>query len=143
MTPCECPGPGQCPRHNQRVTATGWRVCRAGDPRSIENYFKGPKEAVGAPDPPVRNGLGCAWLGAAMVGEDGRQATRRCGGCRGAVYLKLWRCGHPGHAADPTTTEKQCRACGDYQEAVVEVGPELPAVKTVGSNQEMNHWRGG
>ena len=62
-----------------------------------------------APRPPP-----CVHLGEPLREPDGTRATRACPTCAGLVRLKLWACGHPGHAADPTTTEPGCRACPDY-----------------------------
>lgn len=51
----------------------------------------------------------CAYLGTAILG-----AYRDCKTCGGHVRLKVFGCTYPGHAARPTTTETECRACGDY-----------------------------
>lgn len=51
----------------------------------------------------------CVHLGNAIPG-----AFRDCKTCGGNVRLKVFGCAHPGHADQPTTTETECRACGDY-----------------------------
>jgi len=43
-------------------------------------------------------------------------ATRSCSSCRGRVSLKVFLCQHLEHAAQPTTTERDCRNCPDYEE---------------------------
>lgn len=76
-----------------------------------------PPPAPGAPEPAAAaapHAGPCAFLGPPVLDPGGRQATRQCPTCRGVVRLKLSRCHHPGHAADPTTTEAGCRDCGDW-----------------------------
>jgi hypothetical protein len=79
----------------------------------------------------------CAFLGAAVVGADGKAETVECATCSGNVRLKVLGCGHPGH--DGRTTEMGCRSCSDWEgreEEVVVVG--------VGKGDPvMNYWRGG
>lgn len=147
MNDCTCTEPGYCTRHAREVTATGLRVCRGGDARSIAAYFGGggqrrrgadgaTEAVVATPATGPDRSAPCVYLGAAVEGEDGRQATRDCGTCRGTVRLKVFACLHPGHAADPTTTAKECTRCRDYAR-------ELPALETAGGDAEMNYWRGG
>lgn len=70
-----------------------------------------------APDRPRRGRLAsCVFAGEAVLGADGRQEMRDCPTCSGTIRLKLFACNHLGHATDPTTTEKACRICGDYEE---------------------------
>jgi hypothetical protein len=54
----------------------------------------------------VRRGP-CAHLGE-QTGE------RECPSCRGSVRLKVFACGHPGHAE---TTLRECADCTDYRPA--------------------------
>lgn len=126
--PCECTQPGFCPVRNQTVTRLGLRICQAGDERSQAAYFTGkPATALRTVGAGARAGIAtapatarstresaCVYLGAAMLGPDGTPLMRDCPSCRGTVRLKVKACAHPGHAGDPTTTDKACRTCRDY-----------------------------
>ncbi len=83
-----------------------------------------------------KDGGGCAYLGPSIVGTDGKQETVKCPTCRGAVYLKVFACEHPLHAKHPTTTFKDCKGCQDWS-------ADRAGVVEIGSDPEMNHWRGG
>jgi len=54
----------------------------------------------------------CAWLGAPVLGTDGKQVTRLCGPCGGKVRAKVFGCGHGSHV---DTTIKECERCADYE----------------------------
>lgn len=130
---CDCPGPGHCPRWGKVVSRTGWKVCRGGDPRSVEAYFG--VEAGTRTVNVARTPGQCAYLGPLLLDEHGRPRTKLCPSCRGTVRLKLRACDHPTHAADPTTTEKECKRCRDF-------AAERPPPR-VSDNPELDYWRGG
>lgn len=141
MTPCTCPAPGYCPARGREVSSMGFRVCRGGNEAAIERYFRGGTTAARPARrevAPTSGPINCVYLGGPVRGADGGTATKLCPTCRGNVRLKLYECHHPGHAASPVTTDKDCRACRDYSTRRIE-----PEIVMVGGDPVMNHWRGG
>lgn len=84
--PCQCEGPGHCPRRGVEVTGMGWRVCQSGDDRSIASYFAGPDlPSLGRM---MAGAIGTAAavashaLSTGRVKADGTTVARRLAACR-------------------------------------------------------------
>jgi hypothetical protein len=111
--PCSCSGPGYCASRGREVSKIGYRICRRGDARSVEAYFRERRDEMTTASKGSAS-TSCAYLGLALLDGTGNQAVRACQTCRGNVRLKVFVCGHPGHAGDPTTTLKACVTCRDF-----------------------------
>jgi hypothetical protein len=83
--------------------------CTAAESAAYRSYWDGQKRALA--------GL-CRYLGR----ETG--ALQPCQTCRGRVELKVFRCEHPAHASQPTTTYRDCRFCGDFSPVTQRVEDE-------------------
>jgi hypothetical protein len=142
-SPVQCRHVAQNPRFAAEVKARsldpeGWRPSA---PPATE-IPAGKRDRIDPASAPARRPADappCIYLGLPLPGEDGEQATRRCGTCRGEVRLKLWACLHPGHDEHPETTARDCTRCPDY-----EAGPsDDRASNATGTSHELNYWRGG
>lgn len=132
---CQCEGPGYCPRWGREVSQTGHRICRRGNERSIAAYFGTGEKRDERRPVPFDPSHPCAYLGGPVM-EGDRQVTRSCQTCRGRKSVKVYACNHPAHAANPTTTERDCKSCRDWSTELVQLEPVKPVA-------EVNVWRGG
>lgn len=121
MNDCYCTGPGLCQKRGCVVTKIGHRICSQSDPDSIRAYFGiggNAKRAAVVRASKNTRAQPCVWLGPPVM-ANGVQVLRECRTCQGNVRLKVSGCNHPGHAAEPTTTSKECERCSDYQSVAV------------------------
>jgi len=129
---CHCPGLSN-PRKCELVAegAAGWADLMRADATTGDCPDRTPPAAEwrGAPAIPANPRRGeCRYLGAGLVGGDGRPILRACDSCSGKTWFKVFACEHPAHAGDPTTTYPACDACGDYDSREPAAGPDPRAL---------------
>ncbi len=125
VPPCTCSAPGYCARYGGTMDTPLWGVCQG---RGVDPAIRAQALArLGGHGPPPQaaasrrkpSGLpsrpsGCRYQGEAKVDAAGEPVLVECPSCTGTVRLKVFACHHPGHAANPTTTRKACKACPDF-----------------------------
>lgn len=154
MSDCTCDGPGFCQPRGLTVSDIGYRICKRGDTRCVAAYFgsgAGGVVSSTVPTPQATRVGTCVHRGLPVIDANGSQSTRVCDSCRGTVRLKLWECDHVLHAANPVTTERDCKTCKDWTTTrgpVARYQPmhtptTLPVHMVTPSQRRPGIWRGG